>query len=58
MEDCLKFEKDAINNKPNLLNFFEEDRQQLLEYGITLTPALVINEHPYRGEMKGDAIFN
>ena len=58
IQKCMSFEKDGGKNNTGMSAFFEEDRQKLVEYGITLTPALVINGHPYRGEMKGDAIFN
>ena len=34
-------------------DIFEHDRQKLVEYGITLTPAIVINGHPYRNELTG-----
>ena len=38
-------------------DFFEEDREKTIEYGITLTPAVVINGHPFRGKLEGSAIF-
>ena len=51
----MHYEKNVSDS--GVIDFFETDRQRLLEYGITLTPALVINKRPYQGELKGDAIF-
>ena len=45
------------NGEIGMDDLFEEDRTQLLEYGITLTPSIVINGHPYRNELKGESIF-
>ena len=53
----MKYEKKGIHHKTDAVDWFEMDRERQLEYGITLTPAVVINKHLYQGELKGEAIF-
>ena len=55
--NCIKYERDKTKNDTKMGDFFEEDLQKTVEYGITLTPSIVINGHPYRGELEGPAIF-
>ena len=58
VRDCVSHSYEGIYNSTDMNDIFEEDRQQLLKYGITLTPAIVINGHPYRNELTGEAIFS
>lgn len=53
----MAYEKEGINNKTGMGEFFQADRDELLKYGITLTPAMVINGHPYLDSFEGEAIF-
>ena len=55
--ECISYERKGIDNKTAMDDLFDIDRAKLLDYGITLTPAVVINGQPYRGELDGESIF-
>ena len=55
--ECIAYERKGIDNTTEMKELFEEDRVQMLDYGVTLTPAVVINGQPFRGSLDGDTIF-
>ena len=57
IKNCMAFERKETGNTTNMGQFFQEDRDELLKHGITLTPALVINDQIYTDELKGETIF-
>ena len=57
IHECIAYERKGINNDTGMEDLFDVDRAKLLEYGITLTPAVVINGQPYRDELDGELIF-
>ena len=55
ISSCVSYQ--SADKQHSSTYLFQEDREKLLEYGITLTPALVINSHPYLQALDGDSIF-
>ena len=43
IHECIAYERQGIDNATGMEDLFDVDRAKLLEYGITLTPAVVIN---------------
>ena len=57
IHECIAYERQGIDNTTGMKDMFDIDRAKLLDYGITLTPAVVINGQPYRDELDGGLIF-
>ena len=55
--NCIAYEKQGIDNTTGMDDLFDQDKDKVLQYGITLTPAVVINGQPYRDDLDGELIF-
>ena len=55
ISSCVSYQ--SADSKHSSSYLFQKDREKILEYGVTLTPALVVNGHPYQSALDGDTIF-